>query len=161
MSFLAKVIFFSFCQSVISCPSLSKQYIVRMFGLVCSLKCQNSPSHLGYTLGPAKDRRRGITMMKIPSLPNFGVGKYNLVFYAVWICSVDQVSKLTCGGSLVVAAPPIVPLYSAADLSVNQPGYWYVAFVPTRLIALIHWVFCVHCNVDRRLGEDIPSTNNI
>ena len=83
MSFLAKVIFFSFCQSVISCPSLSKQYIVRMFGLVCSLKCQNSPSHLGYTLEPAKDRRRGITMMKIPSLPNFGVGKYNLVCYSI------------------------------------------------------------------------------
>ena len=100
-------------------------------------------------------------MMKIPSLPNFGVGKYNLVCYSIWIWSVDQVSKLTHGGSLVVAAPPIVPLYSAADLSVNQPGYWYVAFVPTRLIALIHWVFCVHCIVDSVLGEEISLANNI
>ena len=33
--------------------------------------------------------------------------------------------------------------------------------MPTRFIALIHWVFCVHCIVDSVLGEEISLANNI
>ena len=57
MSFLAKVIFFLFVNQCLV-VLVSANNIGRMFGLVCSLKCQNSLGHLGYTLEPAEEEIR-------------------------------------------------------------------------------------------------------